>query len=72
MEVIITADKLIGRRGYEEILKLKEEVEISHPLVMRDLVNALYNLDNFTFSPELRTERNRYDGRYAGSYCRSA
>lgn len=58
MEVIITADKLIGRRGYEGILKLKEEADISHPLVMRDLANALHNLDNFTFFLELLTITN--------------
>ncbi|WP_455617029.1 antirestriction protein ArdA [Eisenbergiella sp.] len=42
--------------AYEGILKLKEEADISHPLMMRDLVNALYNLDNFTFFPEVTND----------------
>lgn len=42
--------------AYEGILKLKEEADISHPLGMRDLVNVLYNLDNFTFFPGITND----------------
>lgn len=39
------------KEAYEGILKLKEEADISRPLSMRDLINALYNMDKFTFFP---------------------
>ena len=60
-EINFLASKLqlmneIELAAYEGILQLKEEADISHPLGMRDLVNALYNLDHFTFFPEVTND----------------
>lgn len=37
--------------AYEGILKLRQDSDIDHPMSMKELINAAYNVDSFEFHP---------------------
>ena len=37
--------------AYEGILKLRQDADIDHPMSMKELINAAYNVDSFEFHP---------------------
>ena len=49
--------------AYEGILKLRQDADIDHPMSMKELINAAYNVDSFEFHPG---DTNDYD---LGAIC---